>query len=361
MKRLLALVLSLILIITFTACSNEGSAPAEPSTPSDSTNEPSEPNEANEANEPSDTEPNEAKETYTIGLANINERGVFGKLVKKGFEEATAARGWKLEYVDNNADGQTAVANAELLALKQVDFVVNLNVDASVGQTIMDILNEAEIPVLAVDIALPGAPFFGIDSAEMGYFNGEFAAGYIKEHFDGEVDYVVLITQIASGDEVQKRVRSAVDALDDNGIKYKEVIEIEGENDAGITQKRFNDFLTAHPDSDRIMVFTINENAAQGAYAAAVTANREWDVRVFSCNCGSQFVEPMYEKEGNQSWVSTVSNFTELYGEQCCELIKQYFETGSIPEKNVCKMEVITWDNINEYYPLDKLPWEGMQ
>ncbi|HHU48892.1 MAG: sugar ABC transporter substrate-binding protein [Caldicoprobacterales bacterium] len=358
MKRLLVLIITLILIFSFTACSNPSSElnePTEPSTPS----EPSEPNEPSEPSEPSET--GGGNETHTIGLANINERGVFGKLVKQGFEQACEARGWNLEYVDNNADGQTAVSNAELLALKQVEFVVNLNVDASVGQTIMDIFNEADIPVLAVDIALPGAPFFGIDSGEMGYFNGEFAAGYIKENFDGEIDYVVLITQIASGDEVQKRVRNAAVALDDNGIKYKEVVEIEGENDAAITQKRFNDFLTAHPDAERIAVFTINENTAQGAYAAAVTANREWDIRVFSANCGSQFVEPMYENEGNQSWVSTVSNFTELYGEQCLGLIEQYFETGSIPDNSVCKMEVITWENIKEYYPLDNLPWAGMQ
>ena len=52
----------------------------------------------------------------------------------------------------------------------------------------------------------------------------------IKENFDGAVDYVVLMTQIASGDEVQKRVRSSVTALDDAGIQYKEVVELEGQN-----------------------------------------------------------------------------------------------------------------------------------
>ena len=55
--------------------------------------------------------------------------------------------------------------------------------------------------------------------------------------------------------------------------------------------------------------FTINENTAQGAYAAAVTANREWDVRIMSANCGTQFVEPMYESEGNMSWIATCANF----------------------------------------------------
>ncbi|MCI8334249.1 MAG: substrate-binding domain-containing protein [Lachnospiraceae bacterium] len=354
MKKKLSVMLALILLFDLAGCSSgkeaEDVSEAAPETGA-------------EAETPKEQEPaGEAKDlsSLTIGLANINERGVFGKLVKQGFEEACAKRGWKLEYADNNSDGQTAVSNAETLALRGVDFVVDLNVDQSVGQTIMDIFNDAGIPVLAVDIALPGAPFFGIDSAELGYYNGEFAAGYIKENMEGSLDYVLLITQIASGDEVQKRVRSCVDALDDAGITYQEVVELEGENDTAKAQTRVNDFLTAHPDAKKIAVFTINENTAQGAYAAAVTAGREWDIRVFSANCGSQFVEPMYESEGNQSWVSTISNYTELYGEQCCQLIEQYFEEGSIPEKNTCRMGAITWDNIKETYPLDDLPWAGL-
>ncbi len=356
MKKLLALLLAMTLLLSLAACTMPGEETATTPGSSDT--------QTDDAGNSEDTaaKPDEDVDlsSLTIGLANINERGVFGMLVKTGFEEACAARGWTLEYADNNSDGQTAVSNAEALALKGVDFVVDLNVDQSVGQTIMDIFNNAGIPVLAVDIALPGAPFFGIDSAEMGYFNGEFAADYIKENWDGELDYVLLITQIASGDEVQERIRASVDALDDAGIKYKEVVEVEGENDTAEAQARVNDFLTAHPDATKTAIFTINENTAQGAYAAAVTADREWDVRIFSVNCGSQFVEPMYESQGNQSWVSTISNYTELYGEQCCELIEQYFTEGSIPEKNTCKMGAITWENIQEEYPLDDLPWAGL-
>lgn len=357
MKKVLAMLLVLTLLSGLTACTmpEEKQAPAETSEQSEKSSGQTSgtPAEAPESTQKADLS------ALTIGLANINERGVFGKLVKAGFEEACAARGWTLEYADNNSDGQTAVSNAETLALKGVDFVVDLNVDQSVGQTIMDILKGAGIPALAVDIALPGAPFFGIDSAELGYYNGEFAADYIQKNMGGSLDYVLLITQIASGDEVQKRVRSCVDALDDAGITYKEVVEIEGENDTAKAQTRTNDFLTAHPEAEKTAIFTINENTAQGAYAAAVTAGREWDVRIFSANCGSQFVEPMYESQGNQSWVSTISNYTELYGEQCCGLIEQYFTEGSIPEKTTCKMGAITWDNIQQTYPLDDLPWAG--
>ena len=302
----------------------------------------------------------EVPEGFKLGLCNINEKGVFGKQVKLSFEQACEARGWELVYADNNGDGQTAVSNADTMALREVNFVVDMNTDQAVGQTIMDIFNGANIPAIAVDIALPGAPFFGIDSGKLGYFNGETAAQYIKDNFDGEVDEVVLITQIKSGDEVQKRCRSAVEALDAAGIKYKEVVEIEGENDAAIVQQRFTDFLTGHPVSEKIVVFTINTNAGAGVYAAACTVGREWDVRVFSVNVDNQFVEPLYEKEGNMSWVCSISNYTEFYGEQVCELVEEYFENGSIADNTCCKFGAITWDNVKEEYPIDNLPWKDL-
>ena len=121
-------------------------------------------------------------EGFKLGLCNINERGAFGLMVKMGFKDACEKRGWELIYADNNSDGPTGVSNAEIVAQKGAQFVVDLNVDASVGQVIMDIFNEANIPVLAVDIALPGAPFFGIDSPAMGYYNGEVMADWLKEN-----------------------------------------------------------------------------------------------------------------------------------------------------------------------------------
>ncbi len=354
MKKLISLLLALVMVLGLVACGGS-SAPATEAPKADA---PAAEAPATEA--PAVIEDNDGNGVIRVGLGNINEKGIFGKLVKYGFEQACAERGYELIYFDNNADGQTAVANAEMMVLQQPDFVVEMVVDASVGQTVMDIFNSANIPVLAVDIALPGAPFFGVDSDLTGYYNGEVAAEYIQEEFGGEVDYVVLMTQIASGDEVQKRVRSSVKALDDLGIKYKEVVELEGQNDASICQQKFTDFMTAHPDTHSVIVFTINENAAQGVYAAACTINREWDIRIFSCGVSAAVTEPMYASQGNQSWISAIAVAPELYGTQCLDIMENYFETGEIPEKTPCSAVAVNWGNIHELYPEDDLPWDKL-
>lgn len=298
-----------------------------------------------------------AEESFNLGLANINEKATFGKLVKMGFEQACEKRGWTLTYMDNNSDGATAVNNATLLVNEEVDFIVDLNVDQSVAGVIVDIVKEAGIPMLAVDIAMGETPFFGIDSHEMGLISGAYGANYIKENWDGAVDYVVIFTQIASGDEVQKRAMSALESLEEAGIEIGAIEEIEAQGDTATAQSRFADFLTAHPDAHKIAIFTINENPATGAYAAAVTADREWDIRIFSSGVGSQFVDPMYETEGNQSWVTSVACFPELYGEQVCGIVEQYLETGALESNYKAQLASIDWSNINEYYPADALPW----
>lgn len=302
-----------------------------------------------------------AEETHTIALANINEKGVFGKLVKLGFEQAAEKRGWNLVYVDNNADGQTAVSNAELLALRgDIEYVVDMNVDASVGQTIMDIFNEANIPVIACDIGLPGAPFYGIDSAKMGTQNGEWMAQWVKDNWDGAVDYIVVVTQIASGDEVNLRVRNAPKAMEAAGIKYTEIVEIEGENDASVAQRRLTDFLTAHPTAEKVVVFTLNENTGVGCHAAVDVSARSENVRIVSCNCNADFTEMIYASEGNSPWFATCANFPHLYGEECMDLMERAFAGETLEGTYPCMMVNVTYENIVEYFPLDNLPWDQL-
>lgn len=334
-KNLLICVLISALVLSITACGTKNSGTA--------------------------SKDKDGKDSVKIGFANINEKATFGKLVKMGFEQECNKRGWELVYVDNNSDGQTAVTNAQILANNDVDFVVDLNVDQSVAGSILDTFNSAKIPVLAVDIALGDAPFFGIDSGKMGEMNGQYAAKYIKENWENKVDYVVLFTQIASGEEVQKRCRYAVNAMKDAGVEIGEVIEIESAGDTAQAQTMFSSFLNGHPDSKKIAVFTINENPATGAYAAAVTAKREWDIRIFSSGVGAQFVDPMYETQGNQSWVSSIACFPELYGQQVCKLIEDYLSTGKLNSVNDAKILPIDWSNIKEYYPSDNLPWNKLK
>jgi ribose transport system substrate-binding protein len=277
-------------------------------------------------------------------------------------EKEAAARGWELICVDNNSDGATAVKNADDLITMGIDYMIEFNVDQAVAPVIMEKFNAANIPVVAVDIAHPGAVFFGANNERAGTIAGESAGDYINKNWGGEVDYVVLIIQPVSGEAVAPRVKKFPEGLKNKGIEFTDdqIVELDGRNDAQVTQQQFADFLMAHPDAHKIAVATINDVAASGVYAAAETAGRAKDIVLVSQNCTADFVEPMYAVNGDTSWIGSVGFFPNRYGEWVMPIIEKMIAGEPLEEAYYIDHIMIDWSNIKEYYPIDNLPWKGL-
>lgn len=303
-----------------------------------------------------------SSEPITVGFANINERGSFGKMVLSNMKETAAERGYNIICVDNNSDGATAVANADTLLAMNVDMMIEFNVDGSVAPVIMEKFNEAGVPVIAIDIPHEGAIFFGANNSYAGVLAGETAGDWIIKNWGGEVDYVVLIIQPVSGPTVAPRVGMFPEGLRNKGIEFDDsmIVQIDGQNDAQFTQARFADFLLAHPDAEKIAVATINDVAASGVYAAAEIAGRADNIVLVSQNATADFVEPMYAANGETNWIASIAYFPNRYGEFVFNIIDKMVAGEELEDTYYIDHIAITWDNIKEWYPLDDLPWEGL-
>lgn len=303
-----------------------------------------------------------AEEKIRVGFANINERGSFGKMVLQNMKDTAAERGYELIAVDNNSDGATAVANADTLLSMNIDYMIEFNVDKSVAPVIMEKFNDANVPVIAIDIEHEGATFFGANNEYAGTLAGETAGDWIIANWDGEVDYVVLIIQPVSGPAVAPRVGMFPQGLRNKGIEFDDsvIVEIDGQNDAQFTQARFADFLLAHPDAEKVAVATINDVAASGVYAAAETANRANHVVLVSQNATADFVEPMYAVEGKTNWIASIAYFPNRYGEFVFDIVDKMVAGEETDDVYYIDHIAITWDNIKEWYPIDNLPWHGL-
>lgn len=303
-----------------------------------------------------------AEKPIRVGFANINERGSFGKMVLQNMKDEAAKRGYELIAVDNNSDGQIAVQNADTLLAMDIDYMIEFNVDQSVAPVIMEKFNERNIPVIAIDIRHEGAVFFGANNERAGEIAGETAGKWIKENWDGELDYIVLIVQPVSGPAVAPRVKMFPQGIENEGIAFnpEQIIEIDGQNDAQFTQARFADFLLAHPEAEKIAVATINDVAASGVYAAAETAGRAENIVLVSQNATADFVEPMYAADGKTNWISSIAYFPNRYGEFVFNIVDKMVAGETLEENYYIDHIAITWDNIKEWYPLDNLPWKGL-
>ena len=303
-----------------------------------------------------------AEAKIRVGFANINERGSFGKMVLQNMKKTAEERGYEIVCVDNNSDGATAVANADTLLAMNINYMIEFNVDQSVAPVIMEKFNAAQIPVIAIDIPHEGATFFGANNAFAGQLAGETAGNWIKQNWDGKVDYVVLIIQPVSGPAVAPRVEMYPTGLRNAGIEFDDsvIVKIDGQNDAQFTQARFTDFLLAHPDAKHIAVATINYEAASGVYAAAETANRAQDIVLVSQNATADFVEPMYAAEGKTNWIASIAYFPFRYGEFVFNIIDKMVKGEQIEPAYYVDHIAITWDNIAQWFPKDNLPWAGL-
>ena len=114
--------------------------------------------------------------SFVFGFANLQRNIAFCVKVEQGLKANCEAAGIRLLIADNRLDGATALANAESFLQREVDFVIEFQTDANFGATIMRQMKTADTRVIAIDIPMPGATFFGANNSRSGFMGGSYLA-----------------------------------------------------------------------------------------------------------------------------------------------------------------------------------------
>ncbi len=148
-----------------------------------------------------------AKDNYVIGFANLTEDIVFTQLVREGILAAAEEAGnVEIVLADNQLDGATALANADNFIAQGVDGVIEFQTDEAFGNVIMSRFRREGMPVIAIDIPMPGATFFGADNYLAGRLAGEALGEWVNENWDGEANAMLVLDA-----QAQQRHRSPLD------------------------------------------------------------------------------------------------------------------------------------------------------
>ena len=99
-----------------------------------------------------------------------------------------------LILMDNQYDSVIGLKNADIMLSKRPDFFIEFQSDAKVNSIVSAKFTAAGIPLLAIDVPVPGAPFMGVNNWGVALMGGEYMAKMIKEQWGGwdAVDMVVL-------------------------------------------------------------------------------------------------------------------------------------------------------------------------
>ena len=220
---------------------------------------------------------------YRIGFANLSEQVPFAVEVRRGLERAAQEAGnIELILADNQLDGQVAVRVAESLIAERVDLAIEYQVDFQAGDVIMSRFREAGIPVVAVDIPMVGATFCGVDNYGAGNMAGLALGNWIRDHWAGGLDCLVVLEEPRTGPLPAARIRGQLDGLQSvvGQIPPEKMICLNSGNCSEISELRSVEVLNGLSGLHRLAFITFNDEAALGAIAAGRRLGRDADMVV---------------------------------------------------------------------------------
>ncbi len=293
------------------------------------------------------------EKNYLIGFANLSERMIFAKQVRRSISAAAERRGnIKLLIQDNALDRRKAIENADWFVAQKVDLMIEYQIDVHASNIIMDKFNQAGIPVIAIDIPLPGANFYGVDNFRAGQMAGEALGRWVVQHWGGQLDYLLRLEFSAAGPIPGARILGQQMGLESTlgFLADERIISVDTPGLVDPTLYAVLELLPSLPKDAKIGIIPINDEAALGALTAFEQAGRL--DQVVAVGQGADTLGITALRRSDYPLIGTTRFGPENYGEQLISLTNKILRGEPVPPAVYNKHVFITRDNIDEYYPI---------
>jgi ribose transport system substrate-binding protein len=281
-----------------------------------------------------------------LGLIALDDAVPFSKLVSDGMKEQAKLAGAKLIYCDSKGDGATALACARNFKVQGVQGYLNFQPDAKSADAIC--AAGPKVPVIAIDIEQGSCQtsFMGANNEYAGELAGTALGTYMKQKFNCQYDAYISMEEPDAGAVNTARMggyRKGFESV------CGQIHNLKSENAFRIDQARttFADVLTTLPGAHHIVVAAINDDAIEGALAAAKTAGRTNDLYV-----SGQGADPSSwcDIKTNPQWVGDTAYFPERYGQIGVPYLIKAAKGQTIPKMLLVPHEIINSSNIDSIY-----------
>ena len=272
------------------------------------------------------------------------------KIVSDSIKAEAEKAGAELVFCDSQLDGQKALDCARNMKTQGVQGIINFQLDSKAAPAVC--AAGPDVPTLAIDIHQPPCEvsFMGAFNSIAGKLLGEAIGNAMNGRRHVHYDTFVLLTRRPpvtwSRSAPTARARGFENIC--GPIPDDQFREVDGKATTDGGRTAFADTLTALTGQEKIIVASLNDDMALGAKAAAETAGREADVWI-----GSHGADPTSHEDIriNPQWIGDVAYFPESYGSIAVPAIIDAINGVTLPKNLLVTHEVITKDNIDEYYP----------
>ena len=290
------------------------------------------------------------KPTYTIGFAGQTTESPFAVEVAQGLRVAAEARGLRLVELDNRWNPTAAVRNAQQLIKQKVDLAIEFQTFANVAPQVASRFLEARIPLIAIDIAHPGATYFGADNYRAGMIAGRALGQWAEQEWGGEVETLALLEIRAAGPMVEARLEGVLAGVREilPKLPSSAVVRVDsgGSGPGGMSATR-----RILGRGGRTLVGAGNDPAALGALRAIAEAGAGRRCAVASQGASLEGRRELRRK-GSQL-IGSVGYFPERYGEQLLDLAEKILTGNNAPPAVFVRHELITPENVDRFYAND--------
>jgi ribose transport system substrate-binding protein len=290
---------------------------------------------------------------FTIGFANQSEALPFAVDVRRSLERAAADLGCiDLVVTDNRLSGEEALRVADKLIQRNIDLAIEYQIDYKAGNLIMNKFQQAGIPVIAVDIPMVGATFFGVDNYRAGHLAGVALGKWVLADWGGAIDHLLVLEEPRAGSLPEARIQGQLDGLRETlgRLTADAIHHIDCGNVSAVSEAAVAEWLPAIPNGRRIAVISFNDEAALGALQAARRANREADVVI--AGQGADRLVHGEIRDPASRLIGSTAYMPERYGEKLMELALKILHGESVPPAIYMNHEFVNAGNIDQFYPM---------
>jgi ribose transport system substrate-binding protein len=291
---------------------------------------------------------------YRLGYAAQGTDYQFSKDVSESLQRAAAAEGIELISLDNRYNAKIAQHNADLLVREKVDLVIEFQTDENIAPVVAAKYREANIPLIAIDIPHPGATYYGANNYEAGLIGGRYMGRWAKQHWQCEVDEVVLLELARAGNLPKMRLTGMLAGMKEIIPKLDtcRVVYLNGDGRLEESFQAMRKHLRMSRSQHRL-IGAINDASALGALRAFQEAGRVGTCAIMGQNASPEGRVEL--REPGTRLIGSVAYFPERYGDDLVRVALEILNRKHVPPAVFVKHQLITPETVNHFYPNDPL------
>lgn len=305
------------------------------------------------------TYPEQPGKNRKIGFANGFREGAFCAGVEESIVEQALLAGFAKEDIiiyDNAYDPERALVNADKIFESQPDVFIEFQTDSKTNNIIASKFRGRNIPILALEVPIPGSVYVGVDNWNSAILTGNEAVKLVKKKWKkwNFVDLVVILQMTEAGEATMLRSEGFVEALEN---EYGDAVEEKilrlniSNGNAETVSKAVDTLIEEYGDAENLLMTSMTERGMREVIAELKHRNLWDNLNKIIVTNGCDRLTVDYIRDGTID--ISIAHFPEHYGEYVVPAACSIMQGDSAPAYIFVENKVITRDNIDLYYPLD--------